>query len=95
VATRIAGHADAVEHGVSGLLAGDAGPELNQRLDAVLGDPTLRDALTRGALTRAETFTWEATAEGTLAELALEAHRHRARTRRHARRRGLSRPPSP
>jgi glycosyltransferase involved in cell wall biosynthesis len=90
VATRIAGHADALEHGVSGLLTGDAGPELVQRLDAVLGDDTLREALTRGALARAATFTWEATAEGTLAALAHEAHRHRARTLRHARRRGLS-----
>jgi glycosyltransferase involved in cell wall biosynthesis len=94
VATRIAGHADAVEHGVSGLLAGDAGPELVLRLDAVLGDATLRDALSRGALARAATLTWEATAEGTLAALADEAHRHRARTRRHARRRGLARPSS-
>jgi glycosyltransferase involved in cell wall biosynthesis len=94
VATRIAGHADALEHGVSGLLAADAGPELVQRLDAVLGDPSLRDALTRGALARAESFTWEATAEGTLDALAQEAHRHRARTRRHARRRGLSRRPT-
>jgi glycosyltransferase involved in cell wall biosynthesis len=89
VATRIAGHADAVAHGVSGLLAGDAGPELVQRLDAVLGDRGLRDALGRGASARAATFTWEATAEGTLAALADEAHRHRAGTRRRARRRGL------
>jgi glycosyltransferase involved in cell wall biosynthesis len=79
VASRIAGHEDSVEHGVSGLLATDE--ELVTRLDAVLGEPQLRAALSRGAEARAARFTWQATAEGTLTALAAEAHRHRHRTR--------------
>jgi glycosyltransferase involved in cell wall biosynthesis len=76
VATRIAGHADAIVDGGSGLLADDeAGFE--GALDRVLGDPALRAALAKGAREHAAQFTWNATAYGTLAVLAAEAMRHR------------------
>ena len=47
VATRIAGHADAVAEGTSGLLA-DGHDELVAALDRVLGDPALRGPAVRG-----------------------------------------------
>ena len=47
VATRIAGHADAVAEGTSGLLA-DGNDELVAALDRVLGDPALRAPALRG-----------------------------------------------
>jgi glycosyltransferase involved in cell wall biosynthesis len=75
VATRIAGHADAVEHGVSGLLV-DSPAELASALTAVLQDRVLRERLHRGALTRAGELSWEATAMGTLQAL-LDEHRAR------------------
>ena len=76
VATRIAGHEDAVAHGVSGLLADDA-PGLTAALDRVLGDAALRARLTAGALDHAAAFTWGATACGTLEVLAAETIRRR------------------
>ncbi len=91
VASRIAGHEDSVEHGVSGLLATD--DEFVTRLDAVLGEPELRDALSRGAEARAARFTWQATAEGTLTALAHEAHRYRHRARNAQRRHSFRRTP--
>jgi glycosyltransferase involved in cell wall biosynthesis len=75
VATRIAGHADAVAHGVSGLLV-DSPAELATALTAVLQDRVLRERLHRGALARAGELTWEATALGTLQAL-LDEHRAR------------------
>ncbi len=76
VATRIAGHEDAVAHGVSGLLADDdAG--LTPALVAVLRDDRLRERLARGAVAHATRFTWGATACGTLEVLAADARRRR------------------
>ncbi|MGH9208188.1 MAG: glycosyltransferase, partial [Acidimicrobiales bacterium] len=76
VATRIAGHLDAVEPGRSGLLA--ASPQqLTGQLDAVLSDADLRARLGSGAVERSGRLTWEATARGTLEALAAEAVRHR------------------
>lgn len=74
VATRIAGHSDAVAEGVSGLLA-DGPEELVSALDRVLGDPALRARLSDGARRHAERFTWAATARGTLEVLAAESLR--------------------
>jgi glycosyltransferase involved in cell wall biosynthesis len=74
VATAIPGHADAVRHGTSGLLASDR-RGLISGLDAVLSQPALRRRLGRGALSRAASLTWEATARSTLATLAAEARR--------------------
>jgi glycosyltransferase involved in cell wall biosynthesis len=80
VVTDIAGHRDAVEHGVTGFLA-STHEELVAHLDAVLRDQQLRDRLRAGARTRAERYTWAATARGTLDVLAREARRlHPLRT---------------
>jgi glycosyltransferase involved in cell wall biosynthesis len=72
VATTIAGHADAVLHGESGLLVEDSG-DLAGALGRVLGDQVLRSRLSKGALARARWFTWDATARRALEALAEEA----------------------
>ena len=72
VATAIAGHADAVLDGESGLLVEDM-DELAGALGRVLGDEVLRSRLARGALSRARWFTWDATARRALEALAAEA----------------------
>jgi glycosyltransferase involved in cell wall biosynthesis len=69
VATAIAGHADAVLHGESGLLVDDLS-ELSGALGRVLGDEVLRSRLSKGALARARWFTWDATARRALEALA-------------------------
>jgi glycosyltransferase involved in cell wall biosynthesis len=74
VATRIAGHLDAVAEGRSGLLADDDA-ELAQHLTAVASDAELRDRLAEGALAHSTQFTWEATARAILTALAEEAER--------------------
>jgi glycosyltransferase involved in cell wall biosynthesis len=76
VATRIAGHADAVVDGSSGLLA-DGLEGTASALDRILGDATLRRSLGEGAQRHAARFTWRATAYGTLSVLAAEAMRRR------------------
>ncbi|MGH2685281.1 MAG: glycosyltransferase family 4 protein [Actinomycetota bacterium] len=78
VATRIAGHLDAVADGRSGLLATDE-RDLATQLDRVLRDDELRESLAAGAVAHAARFTWEATARGTLEALAAEAKRGRRR----------------
>ena len=76
VATRIAGHADAVADGTTGLLVdGDDGLEAG--LDRVLSDAGLRRRLGDAALARASRLTWDATAAGTLSVLAADAIRRR------------------
>ena len=74
VATSIAGHADAVLDGESGILVDDVG-QLSGALCRVLGDDVLRSRLSKGALTRARWFTWDATARRALEALAEEATR--------------------
>ncbi|MEJ7584540.1 MAG: glycosyltransferase family 4 protein [Acidimicrobiales bacterium] len=81
VATRIAGHVDAVDHGVSGLLATDE-HELAEHIATVAGDPVVRDRLGAGALAHAGRFTWEATAVDILGALADDSHRRRDRVGR-------------
>jgi glycosyltransferase involved in cell wall biosynthesis len=76
VATRIAGHEDAVADGVSGILADD-GPGIAAALDRVIADDALRARLTAGALDHAAAYTWGATACGTLSVLAAETIRRR------------------
>jgi glycosyltransferase involved in cell wall biosynthesis len=84
VASRIAGHVDAVEDDVSGLLAdvstndsgADSGPDSRPFADSlrtVITDPVLRARLGRGARRRARALSWEATAAGTLDALVDEA----------------------
>ena len=77
VATRIAGHADAVHEGISGLLAGGTASELGGALAAVLLDPARCAELAEGALARAADLSWETTALGLMRVLAREAERSR------------------
>jgi glycosyltransferase involved in cell wall biosynthesis len=74
VASDIAGHRDAVVDGESGLLVDDLG-QLSVALGRVLGDDVLRSRLSKGALTRARWFSWDATALRALEALAEEATR--------------------
>lgn len=77
VATRIAGHRDAVDEGVSGLL-GDDSRELVEQVRSILTDDELRQRLSEGARKHAATFSWDATAVGVFAPLAAQATaRHR------------------
>jgi glycosyltransferase involved in cell wall biosynthesis len=74
VATRIAGHTDAVADGQSGILA-ETDDDLVAAMRAVITDAGLRTRLSNGALARATTLTWEATAIGTFSVLAADAAR--------------------
>ena len=76
VATRIAGHVDAVDDGRSGLLADD--PEaLADRIVEVLTDEVLRARLQAGALEHAARFRWDEAAATLLGALCDEAARRR------------------
>jgi len=79
VATRIAGHADAIDEGRSGLLADDPAA-LGIAIERVCADDVLRARLSQGALAHAAKFTWGATAYGTLEVLAEDALRRRPRS---------------
>lgn len=84
VATRIAGHVDAIAEGQSGLLADDEAG-LARHLVAVCTDAHLRHRLQEGALAHAGGFTWTNTATRILEVLAAEARRRRgSRTGRRA-----------
>jgi len=72
VVSDIAGHRDALEHGVGGLLV-DPGDEFAQALVRVLTDTPLRERLARGAMARARKLTWDATAATVLEALVKEA----------------------
>lgn len=72
VATDIAGHADAIDDGRSGLL-GRSDDELVELATRVLTDPTTRSALRAGALERAGALTWEACALANFRVLADDA----------------------
>jgi glycosyltransferase involved in cell wall biosynthesis len=79
IATRIAGHADAVDEGRSGLLVDDP-RQFASALEPVIADSARREQLTQGALEHAARFTWGATAYGTLEVLAEDAVRRRSRS---------------
>ena len=72
VATEIAGHADAVVDGESGILVDDL-VSCRVRWSRVLGDEVLRSRLSKGALARSRWFTWEATARRAMDVLAAQA----------------------
>ena len=76
VATRIAGHSDAVDEGRSGLLA-TTDDDLVAALEQILTDSDLRERMQVGALERAAELTWEQTAIGTFSVLAADAARRR------------------
>jgi len=74
IATRIAGHIDAIDHGVTGMLV-DLDQDFGCELERVLSDPMLRRRLGLAAAKRAAPLTWEATALGNLSALAGEVRR--------------------
>lgn len=76
VATRIAGHEDAIDDGVSGLLV-DRPADLADGVSRLISDGVERERLSDGARTHATRFNWEATAAGTLRALLGEAHLRR------------------
>ena len=76
VATRIAGHTDAIVHERTGLLVDDP-IEMGAAIERLIADDALRASLSAGALSYATRFTWGATARGTLEVLANEALRRR------------------
>ncbi len=77
VATRIAGHADAVADGRSGLLVDGTPAALGAGIAKVVTDDALRARLGAGAVEHASRFSWEATAFGIMQALAEEAARTR------------------
>jgi glycosyltransferase involved in cell wall biosynthesis len=84
VATRIAGHEDAVVEGSSGLLAAKVGEAevpaaLGHELARVLGDDDLRTKLSDGALAHARTLTWSNTSTELMRIIAAEVSRRRTR----------------
>lgn len=78
VATRIAGHEDAIVDGVSGVLADDE-PGLADGMVDVLGDPRRLEELSKGAIARAGALTWGHTATQVMRVLAEEVSLRRGR----------------
>jgi glycosyltransferase involved in cell wall biosynthesis len=79
VATRIAGHSDAVRDGVSGLLTDGDPASLGDAMARVLGDDDLRSRLSAGALAWAGQLTWNNTATQLMRVVADEVSRRRSR----------------
>jgi glycosyltransferase involved in cell wall biosynthesis len=79
VATRIAGHADAVRDGRSGLLADLDPVSLGDAMVRVLGDEARRAQLGAGALEWAGELTWSNTATQLMRVVADEVSRRRSR----------------
>jgi O-antigen/teichoic acid export membrane protein len=81
VALRVGGLAESIVDGETGLLADD-GPALVAQVRRVVEDRELRERLGHSARARAQTFTWDRTAQETLSvlEAAAEAQRPRLRT---------------
>lgn len=88
VVSRIAGHLDAVDDGVTGLLF-DNEDQFVKSVDRVLADGVLRRKMSRAALERSARYSWEATAVSTLELLAAETG---SRSRRGRRREVRARP---
>jgi glycosyltransferase involved in cell wall biosynthesis len=76
VATDINGHRSSVIDGTTGVLV--QLDQLGPAIARVLADPAERERLAAGALARARTLTWEASATGVLAALHGEVVAHRA-----------------
>ena len=76
MATRIAGHEDAVIDDESGFLVSTL-PELVEATGSILANPMLRRRLSQGALRRVEGMTWERTAFLALEALAAQVTRSR------------------
>jgi len=80
VVSRIAGHADVVVEGRTGLLASSR-LEMVAHLRSLVDDEVLHARMSKAAIERAAALSWEATAEGTLAVLAAESRAGRRRRR--------------
>jgi len=78
VVSDVAGHADAVVDGRTGVLAPDA-DALRAGIDRLLGDADLRAGMSAAAQAHASRYTWEATARGTLEVLAAASIARRRR----------------
>jgi glycosyltransferase involved in cell wall biosynthesis len=78
VATRIAGHADAIRDGSSGLLAEGDPESLGTAMADVLSDDELRARLSAGALAWAGELTWSNTATRLMRVIADEVSRRRS-----------------
>jgi glycosyltransferase involved in cell wall biosynthesis len=78
VATRIAGHLDAVVDGRTGILV-ERREEFVDALGRLLRDGDVRAQMSRAATEHAARFTWAATARGTLEVLAADVIRRRGR----------------
>jgi glycosyltransferase involved in cell wall biosynthesis len=78
VATRIAGHADSIREGSSGLLTDHDPAALGHGIAEVLGDAELRARLRAGALAWAAELTWSATATQLMRVVADEVSRRRS-----------------
>jgi glycosyltransferase involved in cell wall biosynthesis len=76
VASRIAGHVDALAEGHSGLLANDS-RELADGMARLLLDDELRSKMGAAAIEHAEAFRWEASAAALVRALAQDAARRR------------------
>jgi len=76
VVSRIPGHVDAVEDGVTGLVV-DNEDQFVKGVDRLLADGALRARMSKAAQERARRYLWEATALGALELLADEARRVR------------------
>lgn len=77
VATRIAGHADSVVDGVTGVLVDARVDAFGGALADVLSDDAARHRLSSGAQARAGELTWDATAIGLMAALVADARTRR------------------
>jgi len=76
-AMSVGGLAEAVEDGVTGVLADDA-EQLAAKVSWLLADHSAREAMGRAALARAAEFSWDAAARRTLSLLDEERRRHSA-----------------
>lgn len=74
VATKIAGHKDAVIEGLSGFLANDESEFLSYLTD-ILTDTSLRQRLSKGAVAHAQNLTWDATAYSIFSALVSSVNR--------------------
>ncbi|MDQ3157912.1 MAG: D-inositol-3-phosphate glycosyltransferase [Actinomycetota bacterium] len=78
VAARVGGLATAVSDGVSGILVDGHDPlDYADAFQRILSDPELRESMSQKAVSHAESFGWDITAERTLAVYreAVDAHR--------------------
>jgi glycosyltransferase involved in cell wall biosynthesis len=70
IAFRVPGLGEAIVDGESGILVPEGG-DLAPAIVSVLSDPALRARLERGALERAQAFSWDSSAHAMLDEIAL------------------------